>query len=132
MPNDTDLFLDASGVEKRAAAEQSGDADAAVSPSRVPASFKAVPIPLPGGIDHAVAGVATRNSGQGVIRRRGVPQGSTLVQAWVVWAVVFGPDCARALVSHKKARKVQNAFCAFCDLRFDQSVVAVVAFVDHS
>ena len=107
--NDTDLFLTADEVEKRAAAEQSADDDATVAASRVPASFKAVPIPLPGGIDHAVAGVATRNSGQGVIRLRGVPPGSTLVQAWVVWGeidtavqfnypVVFGPDCAAGQV----------------------------------
>ena len=99
-----DLYLDADEVEKRAAAEQSGDADAAISPTRVPVSFKHVPIPLPGGIDHAVAGVATRNSGQGVIRLRGVPPGSTLLSAFLIWGeitnnpnqynVVFGPDCA--------------------------------------
>ena len=105
--SDTDLFLDAAEVEKRAAEEQRGDV--VTSTSRVPTSFKAVPIPLPGGIDHAVAGVATRNSGQGVIRLRGVPPGSTLVQAWVVWGeidtqvqfnypVIFGPDCAQGQV----------------------------------
>ena len=100
---DTDLYLDADEVEKRAAAEQNGDT-AATSPSRVPVSFKHVPIPLPGGIDHAVAGVGTRNSGQGVIRLRGVPPGSTLLSAFLVWGeitnnpnaynVQFGPDCA--------------------------------------
>ncbi len=105
--SDTDLFLDAAEVEKRAAEEQRGDV--VTSTSRVPTSFKAVPIPLPGGIDHAVAGVATRNSGQGVIRLRGVPPGSTLVQAWVVWGEIdtqvqfnypvnFGPDCAAGQV----------------------------------
>lgn len=107
--SETDLYLDADEVEKRAAAEQSGDTTATTSPSRIPTSFKAVPIPLPGGIDHAVAGVGTRNSGQGVIRLRGVPPGSTLVQAWVIWGeidtavplnypVVFGPDCAAGAV----------------------------------
>jgi hypothetical protein len=100
----TDLYLDADEVEKRAAAEQSGDSDAAVSSSRVPVSFKHVPIPLPGGIDHAVAGVGTRNSGQGVIRLRGVPPGSTMISAFLVWgeitntpnnySVQFGQDCS--------------------------------------
>jgi hypothetical protein len=100
----TDLYLDADEVERRAAEEQRGDTTA-IAPSRVPVSFKHVPIPLPGGIDHAVAGVGTRNSGQGVIRLRGVPPGSTLLSAFLVWGeitappaagynVVFGPDCA--------------------------------------
>lgn len=96
-----DLFLDAAEVEKRAVDEQSGNPP---PPSKIPLSFKAVPIPLPGGIDHAVAGVATRNSGQGVIRLRGVPPGSTLLSAVLVWGEItanpagygigFGPDCA--------------------------------------
>ena len=60
---DVDLFLDADEVEKRAAEEQSSDSAIASGP--VPVSFKHVPIPLPGGIDHVVAGVATRNSGRG-------------------------------------------------------------------
>jgi hypothetical protein len=99
---DTDLYLDADEVEKRAAAEQAGDA--AVS-GPIPVSFRAVPIPLPGGIDHAVAGVATRNSGTGVIRLRGVPPGSVLLSAVLVWGEIaaapaapytvgFGPDCS--------------------------------------
>lgn len=97
---DSDLFLDAEEVERRAAAEQNGDT--AISPSRVPVSFKHVALPLNGGVDHAVAGVATRNSGQGVIRLRGIPPGSTLLSAILVWGdidpvpggnVVFGPDC---------------------------------------
>ena len=106
--SEADLYLDAEEVEKRAAAEQSGDTSLSTS-SRIPASFKAVPIPLPGGIDHAVAGVATRNSGQGVIRLRGIPPGSTLIQAWLVWGEIdtaalanypvgFGPDCAAGAV----------------------------------
>ena len=101
---DTDLYLDADEVERRAAEEQA--ADTAITPTgRVPVSFKHVPIPLPGGIDHAVAGVATRNSGQGVIRLRGVPPGSTLLSAVLIWGEItappalgytvnFGPDCA--------------------------------------
>ena len=100
---DVDLFLDADEVEKRAAAEQSSDADVVAGP--VPVSFKNVPIPLPGGIDHAVAGVATRNSGTGVIRLRGIPPGSTLLSAVLVWGEIaaapanpytvgFGPDCS--------------------------------------
>jgi hypothetical protein len=101
---DMDLYLDADEVEKLALQEQN---DSSFTPSsRIPVSFKAVPIPLPGGIDHAVAGVATRNSGQGVIRLRGVPPGSTLLSAVLVWGeiaappaaapypIVFGPDCA--------------------------------------
>jgi hypothetical protein len=100
---DTDLYLDADEVERRAAAEQAGDTS--LTTGRVPVSFKAVPIPLPGGVDHAVAGVATRNSGGGVIRLRGVPPGSTLLSAVLVWGEIaappainpypigFGPDC---------------------------------------
>src|SRR5215213_7232013 len=63
---DVDLYLDADEVEKRAAAEQAGDSSATTG--RIPVSFKHVAIPINGGIDHAVAGVATRNSGTGVIR----------------------------------------------------------------
>ena len=100
---DTDLYLDADEVEKIAAQEQ---ADSTFTPSgRIPYSFKHVPIPIPGGIDHAVAGVATRNSGQGVIRLRGVPPGSVLLSAFLIWGEItpppaagynigFGPDCA--------------------------------------
>lgn len=100
---DVDLFLDAAEVEKRAAEEQASDSTVASGP--VPVSFKHVPIPLPGGIDHAVAGVATRNSGTGVIRLRGIPPGSVLLSAVLVWGEIaaapanpytvgFGPDCA--------------------------------------
>jgi len=99
---DTDLFLDAAEVERRAAAEQSGDSTSTAG--RIPVSFKHVAIPLDGGIDHAVAGVATRNSGQGVIRLRGVPPGSTLLSAVLVWGEIapnnlgnnigFGADCS--------------------------------------
>jgi len=101
--SDTDLYLDADEVERRAAAEQAGDSS--LTTGRVPVSFKAVPIPLPGGVDHVVAGVATRNSGGGVIRLRGVPPGSTLLSAVLVWGEIaappainpypvgFGPDC---------------------------------------
>jgi hypothetical protein len=99
---DTDLYLDADEVEKRAAAEQAGDSPVA---GPIPVSFKNVPIPLPGGIDHAVAGVATRNSGTGVIRMRGIPPGSVLLSAVLVWGEIaaaaanpytvgFGPDCS--------------------------------------
>ncbi len=101
---DVDLFLDADEVERRAVAEQNGDTES-VSTSKLPVSFRHVPIPLPGGIDHVVAGVATRNSGGGVIRLRGVPPGSTLLSAVLVWGEIapaplnpfpvgFGPDCA--------------------------------------
>ncbi len=103
---DTDLYLDADEVEKLAAEEQAGGSPR-VGTGRVPVSFKAVPIPLPGGIDHAVAGVATRNSGQGVIRLRGVPPGSVLLSAILVWGEIttppalgynigFEPDCGAA------------------------------------
>ena len=100
-----DLYLDADEVERRAAQEQNDDTTS-INPSAVPVSFKHVPIPLPGGIDHAVAGVATRNSGQGVIRLRGIPPGSTLLSAILVWGEIaappalnpynvnFGVDCA--------------------------------------
>jgi hypothetical protein len=105
---DVDLFLDADEVERRAAEEKLlSDAEAAARAARekVPVSFKHVPIPLPGGIDHAVAGVGTRNSGNGVIRLRGIPPGSTLLSAVLVWGEIaaapanpynvnFGPDCS--------------------------------------
>jgi hypothetical protein len=101
---DADLYLDADEVEKRAAEEQSSDraTDDALA-ARVPVSFKHVALPVKGGIDHAVAGVATRNSGQGVIRMRGIPPGSTLLSAILVWGEIapnnlpynigFGADC---------------------------------------
>lgn len=106
IEKDVDLFLDADEVERLALDEQRGNPPA----SKLPVSFKAVPIPLPGGIDHAVAGVGTRNSGQGVIRLRGVPPGATLLSAVLVWGeiaappalnpynVTFGPDCGAAAV----------------------------------
>lgn len=101
---ETDLFLDADEVEKRAAEEQNSDTTVSTGP--LPVSFKHVPIPLPGGIDHAVAGVATRNSGNGVIRLRGIPPGSTLLSAVLIWGEIaaaaanpytlgFGPDCGQ-------------------------------------
>jgi hypothetical protein len=105
--SDTDLFLDADEVEKRAVAEQASDTTttAAVVANPIPVSFKHVALPVRGGLDHAVAGVATRNSGEGVIRLRGVPPGSQLLSALLVWGEIaavpvvpynvgFGPDCA--------------------------------------
>ena len=103
--SDTDLVLDADEVERRAVEEQASDTTAtAAALSPIPVSFKHVARPLRGGLDHAVAGVATRNSGEGVIRLRGVPPGSQLLSALLVWgeiapaAVVpynvgFGQDC---------------------------------------
>ncbi|HET8783675.1 MAG TPA: hypothetical protein VFM63_14780 [Pyrinomonadaceae bacterium] len=88
---DCDLYLDAAEVERRAKAEQAGeesDSRDAASTGRVPLSFKQVALPLAGGLDHAVAGVATRNSGSGVIRLRGVPPGSQLVGAVLIWGEI--------------------------------------------
>lgn len=108
VQTDVDLYLDADEVEKRAAQEQSDSS--ATSPTAIPVSFKDAPIPLPGGVDHAVAGVGTRNSGQGVIRLRGIPPGSTLLSAILVWGEIaappalnpynvgFGVDCAAGAV----------------------------------
>ena len=84
-----DLFLDADEVEKRAVAEQNDSTS--ITPSKLPLSFKHVPIPLPGGIDHVVAGVGTRNAGNGTIRLRGVPPGSTLLSAVLVWGEIAAP-----------------------------------------
>ena len=102
--SNSDLALDADEVEKRALAEQTGTATAAAAAtSLLPVSFKHVALPVRGGIDHAVAGVTTRNSGNGVIRLRGVPPGSQLLGAVLVWGeiaaqpfpnAVFGQDCA--------------------------------------
>jgi hypothetical protein len=102
--SNADLVLDADDVEKRAAEEQaSGTTTAAAATSLLPVSFKHVALPVRGGIDHAVAGVSTRNSGNGVIRLRGVPPGSQLLGALLVWGeiaagafpnAVFGQDCA--------------------------------------
>jgi hypothetical protein len=86
-----DLYLDADEVERRAREEQ-GSGAAATSP--IPISFKHVRLPVEGGIDHAVAGVATRNSGQGVIRLRGVPPGSQLLGALLVWGEIAPPPAA--------------------------------------
>ena len=104
--SDVELFLDADEVEKRALEEQASDttASAAAALNLIPVSFKHVALPVRGGIDHAVSGVATRNSGEGVIRLRGVPPGSQLLSALLVWGEIaqgplaqynvgFGPDC---------------------------------------
>lgn len=99
---DFDLYLDAAEVERLAAEEQSGGRET-TSLKGVPLSFRHVALPLAGGLDHAVAGVSTRNSGNGVIRLRGVPPGSQLVLALLVWGEItntpgnypvgFGPVC---------------------------------------
>jgi hypothetical protein len=103
--SDVDLVLDADEVEKRALEEKASDTTtAAVALNPIPVSFKHVALPIRGGLDHAVAGVGTRNSGEGVIRLRGVPPGSQLLSALLVWGeiapaavapynVAFGPDC---------------------------------------
>jgi hypothetical protein len=101
---DIDLYLDADEVEKRAVEEQNGDTRF-VEASKVPISFKHLALPLQGGIDHVVAGVGTRNTGGGVIRLRGVPPGSALIGAVLVWGEIaaavanpytlnFGADCS--------------------------------------
>src|SRR6202008_3844431 len=64
---DAELYLDADEVEKRAVAERS-DPTLAPESSRIPLSFRHLAVPLPGGVDHVVAGVGTRNTGGGVIR----------------------------------------------------------------
>jgi len=102
---DYDLYLDKAEVERLAAEEQRGDGTI-TSTSRVPLSFKHLALPLGGGLDYAVAGVATRNSGNGVIRLRGVPPGSTLVGAVLIWGEItnqpvgyqigFSPVCSPA------------------------------------
>jgi hypothetical protein len=86
--SNTDLFLDADEVERRAREEQSTGAAPAAATSTIPVSFKHVALPVRGGIDHAVAGVGTRNSGEGVIRLRGVPPGSQLLSALLVWGEI--------------------------------------------
>lgn len=84
-----DLYLDAAEVERRAKEAQSQIASQKLTaPSRVPISFEEVALPLAGGIDHAVAGVGTRNSGRGVIRLRGVPPGAQLISALLVWGEI--------------------------------------------
>jgi hypothetical protein len=93
IDTDTDLYLDADEVERRAREEQTTGAAAA---SPIPVSFKDVTLPVQGGIDHAVAGVATRNSGQGVIRLRGVPPGSQLLSAVLVWGEIAAPPAVAA------------------------------------
>jgi hypothetical protein len=65
--------LDAATIEDRV---KRGEIDVSVTP---------IPIPLPGGLDHAAAGVGTRNAGFGTIRLRGVPAGATLVSAFLYW-----------------------------------------------
>jgi hypothetical protein len=50
--------------------------------------------PLPGGIDHLAAGVATRNSGFGNIRLRGLPPGAVTVYAALYFGTIYGPGQA--------------------------------------
>lgn len=47
-------------------------------------------VPLPGGIDHLAAGVATRNTGYGNIRLRGLNPGAVVVSAIVYFGTVYG------------------------------------------
>lgn len=44
---------------------------------------------LAGGIDQIAAGTGTRNTGYGTIRLRGVPAGSTAVQAYLYWGTIY-------------------------------------------
>lgn len=104
---ETDVFLDADEVERRAIAEQSGTQ--ITTSSKLPLSFKSVAVPVPGGIDHAVAGVGTRNSGRGVIRLRGVPPGSTLLAAILVWGeIAAAPLPAGAVVTFERNCLARN------------------------
>jgi hypothetical protein len=48
-----------------------------------------IPVPLPGGLNHAAAGVSTRNRGSGVIRLRGVCPGARLVRAFLYWGHII-------------------------------------------
>ncbi|MGH9763351.1 MAG: hypothetical protein ACREAC_21180, partial [Blastocatellia bacterium] len=44
---------------------------------------------LPGGLDHAAAGVGTRNSGSGSIRLRGISHGCVAVRAYLYWGTIL-------------------------------------------
>lgn len=84
--SETELFLDRDEVEKLATAEKNGSPPPV---KKLAVSFRHVPVPLPpGGLDHVVAGVSTRNRGRGTIRLRGVPPAATLVSATLVWGEI--------------------------------------------
>ncbi len=48
-----------------------------------------IAVPLPGGLDHVANGVATRNTGYGTIRLRGVPPGAVAVRATLYWGEIL-------------------------------------------
>jgi hypothetical protein len=80
--------VQAEPIEVAAAAEDLVTADIIedrVSKAEIDVSLAPIPIPLPGGLDHAAAGAGTRNAGFGTIRLRGVPAGSRVVSAFLYW-----------------------------------------------
>jgi len=81
-------------VERRVALEDSAataksTSAASVSVSATPVLAPAIPIPLPGGLDHVAAGTGTRNSGFGTIRLRGAPVGAAVVVAYLFWGTIY-------------------------------------------
>jgi hypothetical protein len=66
---------------------------------------------LPGGIDHLAAGVATRNTGAGNIRLRGMPPGAVTVYASLYFGTIYGPgDIIPAVVPIIFRGHTVNAF----------------------
>jgi hypothetical protein len=63
--------------------------DSAAAEAAIPKKAFPIPIPLPGGLDYAANGVATRNTGSGTIRLRGIPPGAVRVRALLSWASIF-------------------------------------------
>ena len=76
-------------VERRVALEDTAAAAKSLVISATPVLAPAIPIPLPGGIDHVAAGTGTRNSGFGTIRLRGAPVGATVVVAYLFWGTIY-------------------------------------------
>jgi len=67
-----------------------------------------------GRVDHAAAGTGLRNFDSGTIRLRGVRQGSTVVRAFLFWAMIcpVGADCPATVPIEFEGRTIDSRlFC---------------------
>lgn len=67
-----------------------------------------------GRVDHAAAGTGLRNFDSGTIRLRGIPAGSTVVRAFLYWAMICSPGtlCPRIVAIEFEGRTIDSALFA--------------------
>lgn len=92
-----DEEVDKDSVEKDPTApDDTADTTSSTSSTTISSSLTAapvikqyqIPVPLPGGVDYVANGVATRNTGYGTIRLRGIPPGAVAVRAMLYWGEI--------------------------------------------